>query len=128
MADERTLSFRERMKAIDRERMAVDASGLWAPPGWDRWPAGQMLRARRRFSGLDQRELARRAGLDQSDVSRIERGLDSRSSTLGRLARALECDLVLRLRPADPSKPPVFRSRRLGPRRHRVARSGPESL
>lgn len=115
-----TASFRDRLAAIERDRMKTDAEGHWDPPGWQGWTAGQLFRARRRFAGLTQRELARRAGTGQSDVCRVERGLETTLGTLRRLATALDCGLVLRLRPADASKPPVYRSHRLGPRKRRA--------
>jgi transcriptional regulator with XRE-family HTH domain len=60
--------------------------------------AGTLVRQARRQAGLGQRELARRAGLPQPTVSRIERGLASpRFSTLDRLLR--ECGLELDLAP-----------------------------
>lgn len=58
--------------------------------------AGALLREARRGAGLGQRELARRAGIPQPTLSRIERGLASpRFETLDRLLR--ECGLELNL-------------------------------
>lgn len=55
-----------------------------------------MLRAARRRAGLSQRELARRAGVPQSTVGRIEAGLaDPKAATLRRLLR--ECGGELQL-------------------------------
>lgn len=99
-------SFQKRMESWDQELMRVDEAGLWAPPNWERGGAGRILRRRRIFEGLAQSELAGRSGVDQSDISRVERGLDCRWSTLARLAGALECELVVRLRPRDPARPP----------------------
>lgn len=60
--------------------------------------AGTLLRRARREAGLGQRELARRAGLPQPTLSRIERDLASpRFGTLDRLL--LECGLELELAP-----------------------------
>lgn len=60
--------------------------------------AGTLVRQARREAGLGQRELARRAGLPQPTVSRIERDLASpRFNTLDRLLR--ECGLELDLAP-----------------------------
>ena len=57
-----------------------------------------ILRQARRKAGLGQRELARRAGVPQPTLSRIERGLASpRFTTLDRLLR--ECGLELELAP-----------------------------
>ncbi len=61
--------------------------------------AGILLRQARREAGLGQRELARRVGMPQPTVSRIERELASpRFDTLDRLLRACgrQLDLVER--------------------------------
>lgn len=56
------------------------------------------LRARR---GLTQIELAERCGIDQADISRIERGATSPTvRTLQRLAAALDAEVRLVARPA----------------------------
>ena len=59
------------------------------------------LKKRRLDLGLTQAELAARAGIEQSQVSKIERNLDVRLSTLMRLLTALDLDLLLapRIRP-----------------------------
>ena len=60
--------------------------------------ASGLLRQARRAAGLGQREIARRAGVPQPTLSRIERGLTSpRFATLDRLLR--ECGLDLELAP-----------------------------
>jgi transcriptional regulator with XRE-family HTH domain len=59
-----------------------------------------MLREARRVAGLTQRELARRAGVPQPAVSRIEREHGSpRVITLDRLLRACGKELQLGQRP-----------------------------
>jgi DNA-binding Xre family transcriptional regulator len=98
----------ERWEAQNRALAKVDESGCWAPPGWVDWTLHETLIRRRRFAGLSQREVSRRSGVDQAEVSRVERGRDPRWSTLDRLAFALDCELVLRLKPNDPSKGPRF--------------------
>lgn len=51
-------------------------------------------------AGLSQRELARRSGVPQAAISRIERGLVSpRTETLDRLLRACGKDVALIVRP-----------------------------
>ena len=51
-------------------------------------------------AGLAQRELARRSGVPQASISRIERGLVSpRTETLDRLLRACGRDVELIVRP-----------------------------
>src|SRR5665213_697243 len=54
-----------------------------------------VLKQRRLNLGLTQAELAARAGIEQSQVSKIERNLDVRLSTLTRLLTALDVDLLL---------------------------------
>jgi transcriptional regulator with XRE-family HTH domain len=62
--------------------------------------ASTIVRDARRESRLSQRELARRAGIPQASVSRIERGLsDPRADTLDRLLRVCQKDVELVTRP-----------------------------
>jgi transcriptional regulator with XRE-family HTH domain len=62
--------------------------------------AATILREARRAAGITQRELARRAGVPQPAVSRIERGhLSPRLDTLDRLLRECGKALVLVERP-----------------------------
>lgn len=57
---------------------------------------GLLILKRRKMLEMSQREVARRAGLSQSKVSRIEQGmLDCRLSTIERLCRVLEMDCRL---------------------------------
>jgi transcriptional regulator with XRE-family HTH domain len=60
------------------------------------------LRERRRQLGLSQAELARRAGMTQPGISRVELGDTTPTlPLLARLAEALEADLEIRLAPLD---------------------------
>jgi transcriptional regulator with XRE-family HTH domain len=62
--------------------------------------AGRLLREARLERGLDQADLARRAGTTQAYVSRIERGVVSPSlETLGRLLHAMGLRLRLGTEP-----------------------------
>lgn len=55
---------------------------------------------RRRAWDLSQRELAELCGTTQSAIARIERGRrPPRIDTLNRIARVLDCELVVELRP-----------------------------
>ncbi len=67
-------------------------------------PSGR-LKQRRLDLGLSQAELASRAGLEQSQVSKFERNLDVRLSTLAKILTALDLDLafVPRARPGAAS-------------------------
>jgi transcriptional regulator with XRE-family HTH domain len=64
--------------------------------------AWALLQEARRRSGLTQVELARRAGVPQSTVAKIERGRrDPSLSTLERLVRAAGLELRVQLAPRD---------------------------
>lgn len=53
-------------------------------------PAAHAVAAARALSGLSQKQLAQKTGIDQSDISKIERGTANPSiSTLERIAKAL---------------------------------------
>lgn len=55
----------------------------------------------RKQHGLTQKQLAERCGIDQADISRIERGSTSPTvRTLQRVAEALDADLRLVPRPS----------------------------
>ena len=74
--------------------------------------AGTILREARREAGLGQRELARRAGIPQPTLSRIERGLASpRFDTLDRLLRECGSELNLVRRPGQEVDRTLIRDR-----------------
>jgi transcriptional regulator with XRE-family HTH domain len=55
---------------------------------------------RRKAWGISQRELAELCGTTQSAIARVERGKrPPRIDTLARIAAALDCELVVELRP-----------------------------
>jgi ribosome-binding protein aMBF1 (putative translation factor) len=57
--------------------------------------ANQLLRLRR-DRGVSQAELARRTGIAQAEISKIERGLiEPRTGTLAKLARGLDARVAL---------------------------------
>lgn len=64
-------------------------------------PPFDQLKRRRVALGLSQADVASRAGIEQSQVSKLERGLDVRLSTLMKILTALDLDLdiVPRARP-----------------------------
>lgn len=82
-------------------------SALWRPPdepGTDEeraWRAlADQVTTQRRERSLSQRELAELCGTTQSAIARVERGTrPPRLDTLRRIAEALDCELVVRLRP-----------------------------
>jgi transcriptional regulator with XRE-family HTH domain len=69
----------------------------------DGWLFAQIASAvadQRRGRGLSQRELAELTGTTQSAIARLERGgRPPRIDTLLRIAEALDCQLVVELRP-----------------------------
>jgi ribosome-binding protein aMBF1 (putative translation factor) len=59
---------------------------------------------RRKAWGVSQRELAELCGTTQSAIARLERGArPPRIDTLARIAAALDCELVIELRPRTKS-------------------------
>lgn len=54
----------------------------------------ELIRARRLALGLSQTEVARRAGIQQRQVSLFEHGRDVTLSTLTKLAQALDVELL----------------------------------
>lgn len=61
---------------------------LWTVGGGDR-SVGQLIAFERERQGISQGTLARRLGVSQANLSRIEHGADLRFSTLLDVARAL---------------------------------------
>src|SRR6266849_4251683 len=71
-----------------------------ADRGWFFAAVADKVAERRQARGLSQRELAELVGTTQSAIARLERGgRPPRIDTLLRIADALECDLVVDLRP-----------------------------
>lgn len=63
---------------------------------------GELLRLTRRARGLNQHDLARRAGTTQTYVSRVERGVVSPSEqTMRRLLAAMAMELEVSARPVS---------------------------
>ena len=85
----------EEVTARRRARLSDDAraAGEVLAKGYD--IAMQVIELREKH-GLSQSELAQRCGIDQGDISRIERGATSPTArTLQRIAEALDADLRL---------------------------------
>ncbi|MDX6407705.1 MAG: hypothetical protein QOE13_776 [Gaiellaceae bacterium] len=71
-----------------------------ADRGWFFAAVADKVAERRQGRGLSQRELAELVGTTQSAIARLERGgRPPRIDTLLRIADALECDLVVDLKP-----------------------------
>ena len=65
-------------------------------------PAARAVAAARAVSGLSQKQLAQMTGIDQSDISKIERGTANPSiSTLERIAKALGGKLTVSITVPD---------------------------
>jgi ribosome-binding protein aMBF1 (putative translation factor) len=80
-----------------RERLANVEDGRWFFAS-----IADQVSDRRAVQGLSQRELAELTGTTQSAIARLERGgRPPRIDTLLRIAGALDCELVVELRPHD---------------------------
>ena len=88
-------SVRERALERLRERFAhLDGDG------WFFAAIAERVAEQRRVRGLSQRELAQLTDTTQSAIARLERGgTPPRIDTLLRIADALDCELVVELRP-----------------------------
>jgi ribosome-binding protein aMBF1 (putative translation factor) len=89
-----TRSYKD-VTAARRERLSAAAKGQREVFERAYDIAVQIIELRERH-GLTQAELAERCGMDQADISRIERGSTSPTArTLRRIAEALDADLRL---------------------------------
>jgi len=71
-----------------------------ADRGWFFAAVADKVAERRQDRGFSQRELAELVGTTQSAIARLERGgRPPRIDTLLRIADALDCDLVVELKP-----------------------------
>ncbi len=85
-------------RAVERLRRRI----AHAEDGWFFAQIAGHVADRRRERGLSQAELATLCGTTQSAIARLEGGgRPPRIDTLLRIAAALECDLVVELRPRD---------------------------
>jgi DNA-binding XRE family transcriptional regulator len=95
---------RSHAEIVERRRARMSAAELAAAEAFDDAAklAGDLL-ALRLASGHTQSTLAELAGIDQADLSRIERGqANPTMATFGRIAHALNADL--RLMPREPAR------------------------
>ena len=104
-----TGSSRERPSALERlrQRLAhVDEDG------WFFAAIADEVAERRLARGLSQQELADLCGTTQSAIARLESGgRPPRIDTLLRIANALDCELIVRLRPRTKTRREVRRER-----------------
>ena len=93
----------KRREALERLRRRI----AHAEDGWFFAQIADHVAERRRERGLSQAELATLCGTTQSAIARLEGGgRPPRIDTLLRIAAALECDLVVELRPRDDARRP----------------------
>jgi ribosome-binding protein aMBF1 (putative translation factor) len=92
---------RYREKPLSREsleRLRERLAG--AENGWFFAQIAEQVAAQRQARGLSQQELAHITGTTQSAIARLEKGgRPPRIDTLLRIAQALDCELVVELRP-----------------------------
>jgi transcriptional regulator with XRE-family HTH domain len=73
-----------------------------ADQGWFFAAIAEQVAERRAELGISQKQLAELCGTTQSAIARLESGgRPPRIDTLLRIAEALDCELVVELRPAD---------------------------
>jgi ribosome-binding protein aMBF1 (putative translation factor) len=97
------MDTRERRHRIEHamERLRERVAG--AHDGWLFAQIAGQVADRRRELGLSQAELAEICGTTQSAIARLESGgRPPRIDTLLKLAHALDCELVVELRPGGP--------------------------
>lgn len=74
-------------------------------PGWmaKDLPIGKQVQLVREALGMTQSQLAKRCGIRQSMIARLENdpSLDLRLSTIQKLARGLDCKLIARFAPEE---------------------------
>jgi transcriptional regulator with XRE-family HTH domain len=90
------------------ERLRQRLAG--AENGWFFAQIAEQVAAQRQARGLSQQELAHITGTTQSAIARLEKGgRPPRIDTLLRIAQALECELVVELRPNPESEEGEYR-------------------
>ena len=81
---------------IETETIYEDGETVRVETGAYHAASAKAVAAARAQAGLSQKELAERTGIDQSDISKIERGIANPSiATLERIAAALEGELIV---------------------------------
>jgi ribosome-binding protein aMBF1 (putative translation factor) len=94
---------RPRRAAVALERVRERLAG--AEDGWLFAEIADQVVSQRRARGLSQAELAALCGTTQSAIARLENGgRPPRIDTLLRIANALDCELVVELRPRTTRK------------------------
>jgi len=92
--------MRARTEPSPRKRPLEVLERIVKPDGYLFSQIADRVSERRTELGLSQRELAQLVGTTQSAIARLERGgRPPRIDTLLKIADALECELVVELRP-----------------------------
>ncbi|MBI5241906.1 MAG: helix-turn-helix domain-containing protein [Elusimicrobia bacterium] len=88
-------------------KQAVPALGMWGG-----WTLDRQLWYLRKAQDLSQKELARRAGLTQARISRMEAGADFKWSTMSAVLAALGYEpMLLPVKPGYKREPRPYRQR-----------------
>jgi DNA-binding XRE family transcriptional regulator len=92
-----TTSFEDFIKELEAEAEAEGPEAVAELEAFRfHFSLARQLAARRRERHLTQKQLAELSGIDQAEISRIERGqANPTTTTLGALARALGVDVQL---------------------------------
>lgn len=99
MSERTEEAIRRRLDRL-RERLGVEPE-----EGWLFARIAAEVAERRLALGLSQSDLARLVGTTQSEIARLERGgRPPRIDTLLRIADALDCELIVQLRPRTTRK------------------------
>src|ERR671932_55349 len=87
------------------ERLRERLAGVEEEDGWLFSAIAGQVAEQRQARGLSQKELAALVGTTQSAIARLESGgRPPRIDTLLRIANALDCELVVQLRPRTITK------------------------
>ena len=95
------------MQADAFERLRERLAHIDPDQGWFFARIAEQVIEQRRARGLSQKELAELTGTTQSAIARLESGgRPPRIDTLLRIAEALDCELIVDLRPRTQTKGP----------------------
>jgi transcriptional regulator with XRE-family HTH domain len=95
------------MQADAFERLRERLAHIDPDQGWFFARIAEQVTEQRRARGLSQKELAELTGTTPSAIARLESGgRPPRIDTLLRIAEALDCELIVELRPRTKPKEP----------------------
>ena len=95
------------MQADAFERLRERLAHVDPDQGWFFARIAEQVTEQRKARGLSQKELAELTGTTQSAIARLESGgSPPRIDTLLRIAEALDCELIVELRPRTKAKGP----------------------